>query len=69
MIITYKKGTTLNGNTPTILYGYGGFDISDTPCIQYSCCISGFRRAVFMPFQISEEEVNTVKNGILPALK
>ncbi len=31
MIITYKKGATLDGTTPTILYGYGGFDISETP--------------------------------------
>ncbi len=31
MIITYKKGLELNGKNPTILYGYGGFDISITP--------------------------------------
>ncbi len=31
MIITYKKGIKLNGNNPTILYGYGGFNISLTP--------------------------------------
>jgi prolyl oligopeptidase len=31
MIITYKKNTRLDGNTPTILYGYGGFGVSETP--------------------------------------
>ena len=31
MIITYKKGVKLNGKNPTILYGYGGFNISLYP--------------------------------------
>ncbi|HDZ41111.1 MAG TPA: S9 family peptidase [Bacteroidetes bacterium] len=31
MIITYRKGTEMNGQNPTILYGYGGFNISETP--------------------------------------
>ena len=31
MIITHKKGLKLDGNNPTILYGYGGFNISLTP--------------------------------------
>src|SRR5665648_596852 len=31
MIITHKKGLLLNGKNPTILYGYGGFNISITP--------------------------------------
>jgi prolyl oligopeptidase len=31
MIITYKKGTEMNGKNPTILYGYGGFNVSLTP--------------------------------------
>jgi len=31
MIITHKKGIVLDGTNPTILYGYGGFNISLTP--------------------------------------
>ncbi|MCG2429791.1 prolyl oligopeptidase family serine peptidase [Aequorivita xiaoshiensis] len=31
MIITHKKGLKLDGKNPTILYGYGGFNISLTP--------------------------------------
>lgn len=31
MIITHKKGLVLDGKNPTMLYGYGGFNISLTP--------------------------------------
>jgi len=31
MFLTYKKGLKLNGKNPTLLYGYGGFNISLTP--------------------------------------
>ncbi len=31
MMITYKKGIEKNGKNPTILYGYGGFNVSLTP--------------------------------------
>lgn len=31
MFITSKKGLKLDGNNPTVLYGYGGFNISMTP--------------------------------------
>ncbi|MFL5598164.1 MAG: prolyl oligopeptidase family serine peptidase, partial [Gemmatimonadaceae bacterium] len=31
MFITAKKGIVLNGNNPTLLYAYGGFNISETP--------------------------------------
>ncbi|MBS7565814.1 S9 family peptidase [Mucilaginibacter sp. Bleaf8] len=36
MIITYKKGTVLNGHNPTLLYGYGGFGVSLTPAFSTS---------------------------------
>jgi prolyl oligopeptidase len=31
MFLTYKKGLKLDGENPTLLYAYGGFDISLTP--------------------------------------
>ncbi len=31
MIITHKRGVKLDGKNPTILYGYGGFNVSLTP--------------------------------------
>lgn len=31
MFLTYRKGLEKNGNNPTLLYGYGGFDNSVTP--------------------------------------
>ncbi len=36
MIITHKKGIKLQGKNPTILYGYGGFNISVTPAFSVS---------------------------------
>ena len=31
MFLTHKKGIKLDGNNPTLLYGYGGFNINLTP--------------------------------------
>ena len=31
MFIVYKKGLKLDGNNPTVLYGYGGFNVTNSP--------------------------------------
>ena len=41
MFLVYKKGIVLNGKNPTLLYGYGGFNISLTPSF-------GITRLVFL---------------------
>jgi prolyl oligopeptidase len=39
MFITYKKGIKLDGNNPTYLYAYGGFNISITPGFSVSSLV------------------------------
>ena len=36
MFITHKKGLVLDGNNPTLLYAYGGFNVSLTPYFSVS---------------------------------
>lgn len=36
MFIVHKKGLKLNGKNPTMLYGYGGFGVSETPAFSSS---------------------------------
>ncbi|MDQ1612373.1 MAG: prolyl oligopeptidase [Pyrinomonadaceae bacterium] len=36
MFITHKKGLKLDGTNPTLLYGYGGFNVSETPYFSVS---------------------------------
>ncbi|HUP91334.1 MAG TPA: prolyl oligopeptidase family serine peptidase [Solimonas sp.] len=39
MFIAHKKGLKKNGKTPTLLYGYGGFDVSLTPTFSVSTLV------------------------------
>jgi len=39
MFIVHKKGLQLDGNNPTVLYGYGGFGISLTPSFSVSLLV------------------------------
>jgi len=39
MFLTYKKGLATNGQNPTLLYGYGGFDIPITPFFSVSSVV------------------------------
>ncbi len=36
LFITHKRGLKLDGTNPTVLYAYGGFDISITPSFEHS---------------------------------
>ena len=34
MFLVHKKGLKLDGNNPTLLYGYGGFNVVDVAWLQ-----------------------------------
>jgi prolyl oligopeptidase len=39
MFITHERGLVLDGNNPTLLYGYGGFNVSLTPSFSVSLLV------------------------------
>lgn len=68
MIITHKKGIELNGNNPTILYGYGGFDISLTPEFSITNAV-WMKLGAFTPCRIFAAVASTAKTGTWPVPK
>ncbi|MGA3107123.1 MAG: hypothetical protein ABSD53_21780 [Terriglobales bacterium] len=61
MFVVSKKGTVKNGKNPTLLTGYGGFNISLTPGF------SGWNTAASTPSPICAGALNLERTGIAPA--
>lgn len=68
MFITAKKGLVLNGENPTLLYGYGGFNISLSPSFSVSNLVWLELGGIYA-VQICEAAVSTVRLGISRASK
>lgn len=47
LIITHKKGLKLNGKNPTVLYGYGGFNVNLTPAFSNAAVVLLEQGAVY----------------------
>lgn len=47
MIITHKKGLERNGKNPTVVYGYGGFNVNLTPAFSNSIVVLLEQGAVY----------------------
>ena len=63
MFLTYKKGLKLDGQNPTLLYAYGGFDISLTPYFSVPESSSGSKWEASTPSPICAAAENTAKSG------
>jgi prolyl oligopeptidase len=63
------KALAFDGTAPTLLYGYGGFEISMTPGIPAASARAGWRRAACTRWPTSAAAASTARAGTRPRLK
>jgi len=66
MFVVGKKGIEKNGKNPTLLTGYGGFNVSLTPGFSRSC-FSGWSTVASTPLPTCAAELSLAKTGTAPA--
>ncbi len=66
MFIVSKKGMVLNGKNPTLLTGYGGFNVSRTPTFERSV-FRGWNMAASTLMPTFGVVANSERSGTLPA--
>ena len=66
MFLSHKKGLKRDGSNPTLLYGYGGFNIAVTPALQARPTSPGWRWAGSTPWPTSAAAANTARTGTRP---
>ena len=65
MFLVHRKGYKPNGQTPVLLYGYGGFNVSLNPNFSTNAVVSE-ARAVFTPWPIYVVALSLEKPGTRP---
>jgi len=66
IFIGRKKGTKLDGTNPTLLYGYGGFNISLTPAYNVTAATWMRMGGVYVTAVLAAA-ANTARTGTKPA--